>query len=72
MTQSTQRKKFLEQQRDQIRVKQYSFRTEKTYFHWVGENFLYHKPELKQGKVSQRPNEIGVPEINRLITHLVT
>jgi hypothetical protein len=72
MTQPTQGKKLLEQMSDQIRVKQYSFRTEKTYLHWEREYFLYHNPELKQGKVSQRPNEKGVPEINRLITNLVT
>jgi len=41
MAQPTQGKKLLEQMRDPIRVKQYSFRTEKTYLHWVREYFLY-------------------------------
>jgi integron integrase len=72
MTQPTQVKKLLEQMRDQIRVKQYSFRTEKTYLHWVREYFLYHNPELKQGKVAKHPIEMGASEINQFITYLVT
>lgn len=40
MTQPTQGKKLLDQMRDQIRVKQYSFLTEKTYLYWAREYFL--------------------------------
>ncbi len=72
MTQPTQGKKLLEQMRDQIRVKQYSFRTEKTYLHWVCEYFLYHNPELTQGKISKHPIEMGASEINQFIAYLVT
>lgn len=55
--------KLLDQYRNQIRLKQYSPRTEKTYVHWVREYILYHK--------KRHPNEMGVPEINQFITHLV-
>jgi integron integrase len=72
MTQPAQGKKLLEQMRDQIRVKQYSFRTEKTYLHWAREYIFFHNPELKQGKVAKHPTEMGTAEINQFITHLVT
>jgi hypothetical protein len=55
MIRPTQGKKLLEQMHDQIRVKQYSFSTEKTYLHWTRAYFLYHNPELKQGKVAKHP-----------------
>lgn len=57
---------------DQIRVKQYSARTEKTYLHWAREYFLYHNPEPTKGKVARHPIEMGAPEINQFITYLVT
>jgi integron integrase len=72
VTQPTQGKKLLEQIRDQIRVKQYSFRTEKTYLHWVREYIFFHNPDLKQGIVAKHPAEMGTAEINQFITHLVT
>lgn len=56
-------KKLLDQYRDHIRLKQYSTRTEKTYIHWVREYILYHN--------KRHPKEMGVPEINQFITHLV-
>lgn len=56
---------------DQIRVKQYSLRTEKTCLHWVREYFRYHNAELKQGRVAKHPNEMGATEINQFITYLV-
>ena len=58
-----QGKKLLDQYRDQIRIKQYSPRTEKTYVHWVREYILFHN--------KRHPREMGVPEINQFITHLV-
>jgi integron integrase len=60
---SPQRKKLLDQLRDQIRLKQYSPRTEKTYVHWVREYILFHN--------KRHPSEMRVPEINQFITHLV-
>ena len=63
MTQTQKPKKLLDQYRDQIRIKQYSPRTEKTYTHWVREYILFHN--------KRHPREMGVPEINQFITHLV-
>ena len=58
-----QKKKLLDQLRDQIRLKQYSPRTEKTYIHWVREYILFHN--------KRHPREMSVTEINQFITHLV-
>ncbi len=58
-----QPKKLLDRLRDQIRLKQYSPRTEKTYLHWVREYILFHN--------KRHPAEMRVPEINQFITHLV-
>ncbi len=62
-TSSPKGKKLLDQYRDQIRIKQYSPRTEKTYIHWVREYILFHN--------KRHPKEMGIPEINQFITHLV-
>jgi integron integrase len=62
-TSSPQGKKLLDQLRDQIRLKQYSPRTEKTYIYWVREYILFHD--------KRHPREMGVLEINQFITHLV-
>ncbi len=56
-------KKLLDQFRDNIRLKQYSYRTEKTYIQWVREYILFHN--------KRHPREMGVTEINQFITHLV-
>lgn len=58
-----QGKKLLDQYREQIRLKQYSFRTEKTYLSWVREYILFHN--------KRHPKEMGAPEISQFITHLV-
>jgi site-specific recombinase XerD len=63
MNQSSKPKKLLDQLHDQIRLKQYSPRTEKTYIQWVREYILFHE--------KRHPREMGVPEINQFITHLV-
>jgi len=63
MTQPSKPKKLLDQLRDQIRLKQYSPRTEKTYVNWVREYILFHN--------KRHPHEMGIPEINQFITHLV-
>jgi integron integrase len=63
MNQTPKPKKLLDQYRDQIRLKQYSPRTEKTYTHWVREYILYHN--------KRHPREMSVTEINQFITHLV-
>ena len=59
-----QGKKLLDQYRDQIRLKQYSPRTEKTYVQWVREYILFHN--------KRHPKEIGTPEINQYLIHLVS
>jgi integron integrase len=63
MTQPAKPAKLLDQFREQIRLKQYSPRTEKTYIHWVRQYILFHN--------KRHPRELGVPEINQFITHLV-
>ena len=57
-------KKLLDQYRDQLRLKQYSQRTEKTYVHWVKAYIFYHN--------KRHPKEMGVTEITQFITHLVS
>jgi len=64
-------KKLLDQYRDQIRIKQYSPRTEETYLHWVREYIRYHNPSLDLGQVAIHPRQMTVLEINQFITHLV-
>jgi integron integrase len=56
-------KKLLDQLCDQIRLKQYSPRTEKTYVEWVRQYILFHN--------KRHPREMAAPEINQFITHLV-
>jgi integron integrase len=56
-------KKLLDQYRDALRVRHYSYRTEETYTSWVRQYILYH------GK--RHPREMGVKEINAFVTHLV-
>jgi integron integrase len=62
-TSSPKGKKLLDQYRDKIRLKQYSPRTEKTYIEWVRAYILFHN--------KRHPKEMGVPEIEQFITHLV-
>jgi len=57
-------KKLLDQLTDQIRLKQYSPRTQKTYIHWVREYILFHN--------KRHPKEMGTPEIKQFITHLTS
>jgi hypothetical protein len=56
-------KKLLDQYSEFLRNRHYSLRTEKTYIGWVRQYILYHK--------KRHPREMGVPEINDFITHLV-
>ena len=63
MAETQKPKKLLDQFKDNIRLKQYSYRTEKTYIQWVREYILFHN--------KRHPREMGVTEINQFITHLV-
>jgi len=57
-------KKLLEQYRDIINLKHYSPRTGDTYILWVIEYILFHN--------KRHPKEMGAPEINQFLTHLVS
>lgn len=54
--------KLLDQARDRLRFFQYSYRTEKTYLNWIKRYILFHD--------KRHPREMGVPEIERFLTHL--
>ena len=55
-------KKLLEQVRDAIRLKHYSYRTEETYVQWIRRYVLFHNKRY--------PKEMGVLEIEAFLTHL--
>src|SRR5512135_1941852 len=55
-------KKILDQLRDAIRAKHYSYRTEQTYVDWCKRYILYHH--------KRHPAEMGVPEIQAFIIYL--
>jgi integron integrase len=57
-----QGKKLLDQYREVLRSRHYSFRTETTYVSWVRQYIFYHH--------KRHPREMGVPEINAFITYL--
>jgi len=55
-------KKLLDQLRDAIRLKHYSYSTEKTYVHWAKRYILFHN--------KRHPAEMGAVEIESFLTHL--
>lgn len=55
-------KKLLDQLRDTIRLKHYSYSTEKTYVHWARRYILYHN--------KRHPAEMGAAEIEAFLTYL--
>jgi integron integrase len=55
-------KKLLDQVRDSIRLKHYSYRTEVTYVQWIRRYILFHQ--------KRHPKDMGVPEIEAFLTHL--
>jgi len=58
----TQRPRLLDQVRDRIRRLSYSYRTEKTYVHWIRRFILFH------GK--RHPTDMGAEEVEAYLTHL--
>jgi integron integrase len=56
-------RKLLDLYRDALRIKQYSPRTEDTYIFWTRQYILHHK--------KRHPAEMGLPEINQFLAHLV-
>ncbi|MBI3164239.1 MAG: integron integrase [Anaerolineales bacterium] len=64
-------KKLLQQYSEQLRLKQYSPRTEETYLGWVREYIRYHNPEIDRGKTALHPRDMDIGHINLFLTHLV-
>ena len=54
--------KLLDQTRDQMRTRHYSYRTEQTYLHWIKQFILFH------GK--RHPSLLGSEHIGTFLTHL--
>ncbi|MBW4643744.1 MAG: integron integrase [Goleter apudmare HA4340-LM2] len=55
-------KKLLEQVQDIIRLKHYSYQTEKTYIYWIRRYILFHN--------KRHPKDMGSKEIEEFLTHL--
>ncbi len=55
-------KKLLEQVSDIIRLKHYSYKTEKSYLYWTKRYILFHK--------KRHPREMGAKEIEAFLTYL--
>jgi hypothetical protein len=55
-------KKLLDQVRDTIRLKHYSYRTEVSYVDWIRRFILFHN--------KRHPREMGVAEIEACLMHL--
>ena len=54
--------KLLDQVREQLRLKQYSYRTEQVYLHWIKRYIIFHH--------KRHPNEMGDDEIRAFLFHL--
>jgi hypothetical protein len=48
--------------REQIRTRHMSYRTEKTYLHWMHRFILFHE--------RRHPREMGAPEVEAFLIHL--
>lgn len=57
-----QKKKLIDLVREQIRVKHYSMKTEKTYIGWIKRYIFYHQ--------KKHPVDMGKTEIEVFLTHL--
>lgn len=56
------RKKLLDQMRDTLRRKNYSYRTEQAYTSWIKRFIFFHQ--------KRHPSEMGEAEIELFLTHL--
>ena len=54
--------RLLEQVRDQLRTRHYSYRTEQTYLNWIRQFILFHD--------KRHPSSLGVDHIGRFLTYL--
>lgn len=61
---SAQKPKLLDQVRNTIQLKHYSYRTEETYVSWIRRFILFHD--------KRHPKEMGIPEIETYLTYLAT
>jgi hypothetical protein len=55
-------RKLLDQVRDAIRLKHYSYSTEKTYVLWIRRFILFHN--------KRHPAEMSTPEVTQFLTYL--
>ncbi|MBD2092138.1 phage integrase N-terminal SAM-like domain-containing protein [Microcoleus sp. FACHB-1515] len=58
---SSRPRKLLDQVRDVLRVKHYSYRTEQNYVYWI-RRFIFHD--------KRHPIEMGAAEVTGFLTHL--
>jgi Phage integrase, N-terminal SAM-like domain len=58
------KKRLLDQIRDRLRLKNFAYRTEKSYLYWIKQYILFHN--------KRHPNEMGGPEIEQFLTYLAT
>jgi hypothetical protein len=56
------KKRLLDQVRDRLRLKNYAYRTEKSYLYWIKQYILFHN--------KRHPNEMGSSEIEQFLTQL--
>ena len=56
--------RLLAQVRDAIRVRHYSYRTERAYLHWIRQFVLFHG--------SRHPRDMGAEEVARFLSHMAT
>jgi integrase len=54
--------KLLDRTRAVMRLKHYSYKTEKTYIHWMKQYFYFHK--------LRHPAEMSAPQVEAFLTHL--
>ena len=56
------KKKLLDQVREALRLRHYSWRTEQSYIQWIRRYILFHN--------KRHPRQMGLPEIEAFLTHL--
>jgi site-specific recombinase XerD len=56
------KKRLLDQVCDQLRLKNYAYRTEKSYLYWIKKYILFHN--------KRHPKEMGTSEVQSFLTHL--
>ncbi|MCA1607120.1 MAG: integron integrase [Acidobacteria bacterium] len=54
--------KFLDEVRDLLRTRHYSYRTEETYINWIRQYILFHN--------KRHPGEMGAAEVSKFLSHL--